>query len=100
MDREKKILAQVEKTLQALDELPKLEANPFLYTRLKVAMTTETESWTLNGRLQVKSIVFSLLIIFNLLTAIYFYQGYRQSDNQQQLISALSSDYETAHHIF
>ncbi len=102
MDREKKILEQVEKTLQALDDLPRLQANPFLYTRVQAAMTAETKSWPsrLSGRLHLKAIVFSLLIIFNLVTTIYFYQGYRRNESKQQLISALSSEYETAQNIF
>ena len=102
MNREKEILEQVEKTLQALDTLPKLASNPFLFTRLKAAMTAESEWQTsrLSGRLKLKPIIFSLLIVFNLVTAIYFYQGYRRGDNKQELISALSNDYETTHNIF
>jgi hypothetical protein len=102
VDREKQILEQVDKTLQALDHLPRLEANPFLFTRIQTALAADNRSTTtsLVKKIDLKTVIFSLLIIFNLVTAFYYFQDRRRHEGKEQLISALSSDYESVQNIY
>ena len=44
VEREKQIQEEVDKTLQALDNLPKLEANPFLFTRIQARLASQRVS--------------------------------------------------------
>lgn len=102
MDREKQINDEVEKTLQALDHVPKLEANPFLYTRIKAVLDSDGAAqrhFVLN-RAGIKGIAFSLLVVFNLITAIYFFTESQKGTTRDELIYTLSNDYATAQNGF
>jgi hypothetical protein len=102
VDREKQIYAEVEKTLQALDHVPKLEANPFLYTRIKAVLDSDgaAQKRSVLNRAGIKGIAFSLLVVFNLITAIYFFTENQKVTARDELIYALSNDYVTAQNGF
>jgi hypothetical protein len=97
VERKKQIYDEVEKTLRAMDHLPRLEANPFLYTRIQARLASEaaTQSNLAFIRTKFKPAILALLVLLNVLTAVHFFKADDPKHDADQLISALSSDYST-----
>lgn len=95
MNREKRIQEEVEKTLQALDQLPRLQGNPYLYTRFKAALAGSAQDHepVFSKTVNVRSLALSLLVVLNVVTAIYFFSTPRPDVLKEELISTLSSEY-------
>jgi uncharacterized membrane protein len=96
MKREKRILEEVEKTLQAFDLIPELDANPFLFTRIR-AQRDKSEIIK-SGKVShiniVKPLLLFLLIIINILTAIYSLSSVTaKSADNSSLIEILDQNY-------
>ena len=74
MNKEDKILAEVEKTLSVIDGLPKLEANPFLFTRVKARIESEsiTNASKVKTDFVLKPVTLALILVINIITAVYF----------------------------
>lgn len=93
---EDKILKEVEKTLNSIELLPKLEANPFLYTRLKARI--DSESIRQPGKKEVfplvKPLALSLILVINLITAIYVFGLKDTGQASGSLSTSLSQEYE------
>jgi hypothetical protein len=102
VNREKRIHDEVNKTLQALDDLPRLEANPYLYTRIKAALveSAPSRSGVLRKTINVRSLAFSLLVVLNLITAVYFFSMPRRDALKEELIYNLSDDYKFEQIVF
>jgi hypothetical protein len=95
MDKEKIILEEVDKTLTAFDNLPKLEANPFLYTRIQARIASDNitrEKYQFGG-LKLKFITLSIIFILNIITAIYFFESDKKDYTKDQLIRSLQKEY-------
>ncbi len=99
MEREKRIIEEVEKTLRALDELPKLRANPFLYTRLKsvLANAATPDEQPAARQVRVKAAALALLVVINVLSAIHFLGRGPEGSSRSALISSLERDYSSPH---
>ncbi|MDP3582642.1 MAG: hypothetical protein Q8S39_11965 [Ignavibacteria bacterium] len=74
MNKEDKILAEVEKTLSTIDGLPKLEANPFLFTRVKARIESESikHASKVKTDIVLKPVTLALILVINIITAVYF----------------------------
>ncbi len=90
MEREKRITEEVEKTLNAFDDLPELESNPFLYTRIKSSMNdARTEKKSLLSVL--KPAFFVILVLLNFYTI--FGTGESSEPTKGDYLNAISSEY-------
>ena len=78
MNKEKRIMEEVNKTLQLMDGIKNLEANPFLYTRLKARLEhreLKKASPVKSFALAARQAGFALLFVVNILTAYYFFDS-------------------------
>ena len=94
MKNENEILAEVEKTLQAFDNDPVLEENPFLFTRIQAAKTSLLQKRDQRFALKIrfKLIVIVAVALLNLFTAVYYFKGNTKKDLKEQLVSDLKED--------
>jgi len=98
MTREEHILEETEKTLRAFDHLPKLEANPFLFTRLQAALAKE-EACRDDGvvqRLHLRRVALGIVIILNLVTVLHLLDGSSTPLTKEDLVSALRQEYHVS----
>ena len=96
MEREKRILDEVEKTLNALDNVSKLDENPFLYTRLKLLIEKE-HSESFNPKMKdfiLKPAVLVIILIINIITALFFLQVTGSKQSTATLSEQLKNDYQ------
>jgi hypothetical protein len=95
--KEERILEEVEKTLNSLEQIPKQEANPFLYTRLKARIETESISQTKKRRTVsvLKPAGIALILAINIVTTIYFFDSSSSTQGSTSLIDSLSQEYKT-----
>jgi len=97
MNREEKIREEIEKTLNASDKIDELEANPFLFTRLKSEIerleNTENKSSAIsNGILKPVALLFFVLL--NIFSSFYIVNSNSQTTvTKQTYLSAISSEY-------
>ncbi len=98
-EKDKQILEQVQKTMRAYDDLPRLDPNPFLFTRIQAAIRKEhtVPVPRLFGTLRFRSAVIAVLIIINIVTAILVLTSRTESSLQEQVVAALSEEYGTTH---
>ena len=96
MVNKNRILEEVEKTLQSLDNDIPLEENPFLLTRIK----TERENRLHKSKKRLtlsfsftKALIMVILLI-NLITVVYFFQWNSNQVLQQNLVSQLKKDFQ------
>ncbi|MCX6136586.1 MAG: hypothetical protein NTV54_03710 [Ignavibacteriales bacterium] len=102
MKNEERIQDEIEKTLQAFDDMPKLAVNPFLFTRIQVALASQ-----LHGRnrqllttIRLKPIALALIILLNIITAVHVFEAGSSGDSREQLISTLSKDFNSSQNDF
>ena len=92
MNRQDRINQEVEKTLNVFESLPNLEENPFLFTRIKVSLSSSP----LNKKpvFFLRPIIIVLLLIFNLITGLLFFSSSEASyPSDKQNLELLISDY-------
>lgn len=85
---------EVRKTMDFLDKMPKLEGNPFMFTRIQSRLADEasgrslqegSRAWTI-----VRSALLVLLVVSNLVTIIQTLQDSApQAMNRQEALSTL-----------
>ena len=85
---------EVRKTLDFLDKMPKLEGNPFMFTRIQSRLADETggrslqegsRAWTL-----VRSALLVLLVVSNIVTIVETLRDSApQAMNRQEALSTL-----------
>jgi hypothetical protein len=98
MEREKRILEEVEKTLNSIDNISKLETNPFLFTRIKARIVDNSVEQIREGKtgFVLKPAVLILLLVINIVTAVFFFSnstGQVTSANTN-LVESLTEDYQ------
>ena len=100
MKNGEEIREEVEKTLNAFDNITNLDGNPFLFTRLqaeieKSGVKTKGE---LRSRILRPAILF-IIVLFNIFTGIYFFESGNgtTSVTKQQYFSKISSEYSLSH---
>jgi len=101
MDREEKILSEVDKTLRVMDDLKNLDGNPFIYTRIKSRLETQAYAapspWQKIAVL-LRPIGLITLFLLNIYTAFCFInQGRSQTEvkttDTSNILSKLSEKY-------
>ena len=100
MKNEQKIREEVEKTLNAFDNISDLDENPYLITRLKAKIeeSGSKEKSLLKGKI-LQPVILFIIVIFNIFTGIYFFDSGSQtaSATQQDYFSKISSEYTLSH---
>lgn len=97
MKREEKISDEVEKTLNAIDNLDNLESNPFLYTKLRARISDKHSDIKVYSKsfLLLKQLIIVLLVAFNAFTIIVSLGKLKQEEtNTYSLIEVLRTDYD------
>ncbi len=77
MNKEDKIREEVEKTLNAFDQIKNLEENPYLFTRIQSeieSIKTKEKSYSLKGEF-LRPVILFLILIMNVFTAIFFFNS-------------------------
>jgi hypothetical protein len=97
MTRKEKIQEEVEKTLNVLNEIPNIEANPFLFTRLKAAIEDGTvlrSKWRQRNFVS-RPVILCIILLLNLITVIFLFQSKTVVKTENScLINSLSKDYQ------
>ncbi len=96
MAKEKRILDEVDKTLQAFDNDITLEENPFLMTRIAAARADRLHKRTFrsSARIVLSYAAVLLLLFVNLITAVYYSQRESEYRLHEQLVSQLKEDFK------
>jgi cytochrome c-type biogenesis protein CcmH/NrfG len=94
MENEEKIREEVEKTLRAFDDERILEPNPFLYARIKAEQESRSRrsSNGIPARISLNFVVVMIVFLVNLFTALYYFEGKKEQDLQEKLVSELKED--------
>ena len=102
VEKDKQILEEVDKTLKAFDDLPKLEVNPFLFTRLQAKLKSEAVSKEkpILEKLKLKSIALAVIVILNIVTLVYYFENNKKEYTKDQLIYSLRQDYNSTQNEF
>jgi len=86
------IEAEVERTLGTVDDIQRVESNPYLYTRIQERMRQQ-ESVAVAGTVSSwRVILATLLFVVNIASAYFYYQKSVQA-NQAVGIEAIASEY-------
>lgn len=95
MKKEEQILEEVEKTLSAIDSLPKLEANPFLFTRIKARIKNESikHASKVKTDFVLKPVTLALILVINIITAVYFIGFGSNSTSNTSLVDTMKQEY-------
>lgn len=95
MKNDKKILDEVEKTLNSFDDIPKLEGNPYLITRIKSAIETDQVSTKRKLVFSLKPVMIGLILLINILTGVFFLNADKTSyTSYDTAIQSLKYDYK------
>jgi hypothetical protein len=97
MQKEKQILEEVDKTLSSLDDLPTLQPNPFLFTRLQNKLANEDlrAEKSILGNLRFRTVALVVILILNIMTVVTFFNKDKRDYSKEQLISSLNNDYNS-----
>lgn len=79
---------EVNKTLNSLDELERVEGNPYLYTRVKAALAKPSKGRQLIGQL---SLAMTLLLI--LVNGVFIFQQVQSVYGEEAIRQSLSNEY-------
>lgn len=99
MNRNKKIIEEVNKTISLLDKVEIIEANPFLLTRIKAELEANNKKPKLKFYeifLKVLSpVIIALLLLVNIYSALSFVKAQETTEKarQQQYINYIVSEY-------
>ena len=83
---------EVEKTLDSLERIERVEGNPFLFTRVIEQIKSEQAPQT-SGNLLWQPALMTLLIVLNVFTAVR-YLTVKQAEQRTALIQTLAEDYD------
>jgi hypothetical protein len=98
MKNDESVQNEVRKTMDFLDKMPKLESNPFLFTRIqaRLADATSGRSSQEGSRLPavVRSALLVLLVVLNLVTIVKTTQtAATKTIDRQEVLSYMIDDY-------
>lgn len=87
--------SEVEKTLNALNEMDVLQPNPFLFSRIKDAAFADEVSPVKTAVFSLNPIVISLIIVINIFTAVFFINHFSSSGYSNETIAkSLNNEYK------
>ncbi|MFH1198098.1 MAG: hypothetical protein V1720_20520 [bacterium] len=98
MDKETKIIEEVQKTLQAFENIKNIEANPFLFTRVKANLESRPayrrKLSDLLARTKISYAFFVLLLALNIISVIFFVQGNQTTEiAREKFITSFAEEY-------
>lgn len=95
MNKEEYILEEVEKTLNSIDALHKLEVNPFLYTRIKTRIENDTDIYSRKEKVVfvLKPATLVLILLLNIITAVYFLGTSGGNVTESSLVDTMKQEY-------
>ncbi len=95
MTDEQRIWQEVEKTLMAFENRPKLGGNPFLSTRVMARLAGERTEGArgMFARIRLAPIVLTIVVLLNIVTAVRILGGSSQTSTREQLVSSLSEEF-------
>ena len=100
MKNEERIKEEVEKTLNAFDNISNLDENPYLFTRLQAEIQgSEVKAkGVLRGKI-LKPVILFIIVLFNIFTGIYFLDSESGTTTvtKQDYFSKISSEYTLSH---
>jgi len=96
--KDQKIKDEVEKTLNVFDQLEKIEASQFIYTKIKAKIeSSSTEKkglLSVNKRKLIMAAVMIIVIFLNTFSILHYLQSNSQnSNNQAEYLSAFAQQY-------
>ena len=94
MNREEKIIQEIEKTLNQFDDVKSLKPNPFLYTRIQQELNEQKKSkFNFSGIL--KPALFTMLFSINIITVYWYTNSLKTINNSssETLAEIFSSDF-------
>lgn len=93
MKEKKNIESEVQKTLEVLDQMKRVEGNPYLYTRLKARLESETETSGQRSAGLSWQLTFTLLVL--VINGFFLYQqwGHQQSSDTADLSQMLAKEW-------
>jgi hypothetical protein len=96
MLREKKIIDEVEKTLDSYDEDPIFDANPFLLTRIKAARENRIHKVEKEfiPKINFNQILLILILLVNFITLFYNYSLSNKEDIKRKLVLELKEEFQ------
>lgn len=96
---EKQILDEVEKTLGSMDNMPVLNENPFLYSKIKTAIESGDVKENTGTAVDfiLKPAFLILILIINIITAVYYFNNGGSATNTDEiLINTLRQEYSSS----
>jgi hypothetical protein len=92
---EQRIEDEVERTLRAFDDDAVLDQNPFLLSRIKaVRESRRSHSSVFGVHVGLYQALMLLVVLVNLLTAVYWYESKTRSVMHEKIVSALRNDFQ------
>lgn len=103
MDKRNRIREEVDLTLKAMDRMQDIEAGPYFYTRLEARLNSrkkEIRSWLpgLGGTRVLRPVMLSLLLLVNLVSAVFFLSGPGQSETGKKAMYTYVSELTTGYY--
>jgi hypothetical protein len=94
--KQDQIADEVEKTLQSFDHDIVLEANPFLASRIKAERESRLHECRRGFALRIglNQAIMLFVLLVNLITVAYWYGWNSKHALQEQVVSALTSDFQ------
>lgn len=93
---DRRIEEEVDRTLRAFDDDLPLQGNPFLAGRIKAAMEgwRSTQTWGIGAGARLKYLLLLLILVTNVITAVYFVERSGTDSMHQRLVSVLREDFQ------
>ncbi len=100
MKKKEKIEEEIEKTLNAFDNIESLNVNPYLITRIEAEINKSQvrQSRALTNTNLLRPIILFLILIINVFTALFFSNLKSETYSAKQTyLSAISTEYTINH---
>lgn len=99
MKKNQKIEEEVGKTISLLDKIEEIDANPFLFTRIKSELDSQKAKSEKNSIEMIfrilRPVLIAALLLFNVYSVISFYQASSSNEQtRQRYLESIASEYE------
>jgi hypothetical protein len=93
-NKDDRIADEVERTLHSFDNDGVLNENPFLASKILAVKESHLHERVAGSvlRIGLRYVVMLLILIVNVLTVVRYFEWYRKSDLQEQLVAGLRED--------
>ncbi len=84
---------EVNKTLESLDQIERVEGNPFLYTRIQERMRTQSQASTSSNYLAILRLSLAAILLAVNVGGVYSYYKKVQEVKQTVVLDSMASEY-------